>query len=152
MLLNEKNVRDNAEYLWNEYEIIFAPEYNEKTPWWIPSAWANTTEDYEYLHEFKSFKTSLKVSPGDEIVITDFPETVGRGYLFEVDNITNGDCVYIRYNPEQIRGLWPEDRHKVVMRFAAGLKDIPDVTVQFFILYTDETVLEYIGVSDNEII
>ncbi len=158
MQLNENNIRDNAEYLWDEYSIMFAPEYDEKAPWWIPDTWANTTEDYKRLYEFRPFNTSLKVNPGDEIIITDFPTTVelskiiGRGYLFEINNITNGDKVFMRYNPKQIRGLWPEDRYNLVMRFAAGLKDIPDVTIQFFILYTDDTVLEYIGLSEDDII
>lgn len=152
MLLNEKNVRDNAEYLANEYGIAFAPEYDKNYPWWIPDAAANTTEDYEYLVDFKPFKTSLRVSPGDEIVLTSLAKTARDGYLFAMDNITNGESVFVKYSPKCICGLYDDDRYEIIMRLASGLKDVPNVTIQYFLLYSDELVLNYVGAIEDDII
>lgn len=149
MFINENNLRNNAEYLLNEYEIIFAPECSEEFAWWIPDAAANTTEDYEYLVDYKPFKTSLDVSAGDQIIIN-LAKKVKDGYFFEINNLTNDDCVYVRYRTNC--GLWDDDRYELVMKIASGFKDIPDVTIQYFLLYTDQQVLSYVGALESDII
>ena len=141
MFINENNLRNNAEYLFNEYEIIFAPERDEELAWWIPDAAANTTEDYNDLICYQALETSLRVSAGDELIV-DLIETTKEGYLFELYNLNNNDSVFIEYQTDL--GLWEEERYEIIMNIASGLKHIPNVTVQYFLTYTDEQVLFYL--------
>ena len=147
MLFNEKTLRNNTEYLAERYGIVYAPGFYEEYPWLIPDASANTTEDYEYIADYKGFKSSLKVSPGDEIIVTILTRA-GDYYFFSMDNITNEKSVYIKYNAPCC-GMYDDDRYELIMKLASGLKDIPNVTIQFFLLYDDELVLRRVNARED---
>ena len=140
MLNNKNDLRKYEGYLWEQYGIMYAPYCNEAYPWWIPDVAAETTMDYEYLVDYVPVKTSLKVNPGDYIAVSLFKETKDATFLM-MENIHTEERVYLKY---KYRCYYDDDRYELIMKLASGLKDIPNVIVQFCLLQTDEFVLRYI--------
>ena len=153
MVINEKNLRNNTDYIWETYGIMYGPEWYGRFgnvgefAWWVPDAAANTTEDYEYIADYEPIKTSLKVSSGDQLVIH-LMRKATDGYYFEIFKLNNSqDSVYVKY--KTICGLYDDDRYEIVMKLAAGLKDIPNVSIEFFLHYNDEQILNYVNALED---
>lgn len=143
----------NTEYLWENYGIMYGPEWYGKFgdyPWWIPDASANTTREHTCINRHKGFKTSLDIRPGDQLVVH-LVGKVDSTFCFELFKLNkNHDSVYFKYRkPFCDSNLNIEDRFNIVMEIMAGVKDIPNVTLEYYLHYDDQQVLEYVNVLEN---
>lgn len=154
MLFNEKNLRDNTDYLWENHGIMYGPEWYGKFgdvkdyPWWIPDARANTTEDSGLISRYKGFKTSLDISPGDQLVVH-LVRKIENVFCFELFKLNkNHDGVYFKYK-KPFCGLHDDDRYEIVMEIMAGIKDIPNVSLEYFLHYNDQQVSDYANALED---
>lgn len=134
--------KELEDYVYEKYGIINATE--DMGYWMIPDVSANTSEEQYEIWDMIEWTEDedLEINDGDVIAVYR-----AFGKVIELYNVDNDTCGHLKIKHNE---LWDDDRFALINEITDMYKEYEDVSFEFYLLYTEEQMINYVRAIEEE--